>query len=177
MRRAGAPVGAGRPIVAGLARARAHTRAGSARTMSLTAPANPFAALVREFALELMHLKQMIALAEDEHRDLVAGDTSRLDAIASEKLVQLRALELYRAQRAAYLAAQGFTADASGLAACTVSAGSRGRELTTAWKRVADALAELHDLNEENGALLRARLAKAGGQSVLWADLAKLERE
>jgi flagellar biosynthesis/type III secretory pathway chaperone len=145
--------------------------------MSLTTPANPFAALVREFALELMHLKQMIALAEEEHGDLVAGDTARLDAIASEKLVQLRALELYGARRAAYLAAQGFTADASGLAACTVSAGSRGRELKTAWKRVADALAELHDLNEENGALLRARLAKAGGPSALWADLARLERE
>ena len=62
--------------------------------MSLTAPADQFGALVREFELELIHLKQMIALAEEEHRDLVAGDTARLDAISSEKLVQLRALEL-----------------------------------------------------------------------------------
>ena len=58
-----------------------------------------------------------------------------------------------------------------------MSAGSRGRELTTAWKRVADALADLRDLNEENGALLRARLAEADGQSVPWSDLAKVERD
>jgi flagellar biosynthesis/type III secretory pathway chaperone len=144
--------------------------------MSRTAPADPFAALVREFELELMHLKQMLALAEEEHRDLVAGHTARLDAISSEKLVQLSALELYAAQRAAYLAAQGFTAEANGLAACIVSAGSRGRELATAWKRVANALAELRDLNEENGVLLRARLAEVGRRSVPWVGLAKLER-
>jgi flagellar biosynthesis/type III secretory pathway chaperone len=127
--------------------------------MSRVGPADPFAALVREFELELLHVKQMIALAAEEHRDLVAGDTARLDAISSEKLAQLRALELYATQRAAYLAAQGFTGDASGLAACAASAGRRGRRLTVAWRRLTEVLAELRDLNEENGALLRGRLA------------------
>jgi flagellar biosynthesis/type III secretory pathway chaperone len=138
--------------------------------MTLREPADPFAALVREFELEFVHLKQMLALAEEEHRTLVAGDIARLDAISAEKLVQLHALELYTAQRAAYLARQGFTADASGLAACVLSAGSRGRTLTVAWKRVADALADLRDLTEENGTLLRARLAELGGPT-----LARLE--
>ena len=128
--------------------------------MSRAAPADPFAALVREFELEHVHLKQMLALAAEEHRDLVAGDIARLDAISAEKLAQLHALELYSRQRAAYLAQQGFTPDARGLAACALSAGGRVRELTTAWKRVADALAELRDLNEENGTLLRARLSE-----------------
>ncbi|HSD54806.1 MAG TPA: flagellar protein FlgN [Burkholderiales bacterium] len=130
--------------------------------MSRAAPVEPFVALVREFELEYVHLKQMLALAAEEHRDLVAGDIARLDAISAEKLVQLHALELYSTQRAAYLEQLGFTPDASGLAACALSAGGRARKLTTAWKRVADALAELRDLNEENGTLLRARLAELG---------------
>jgi flagellar biosynthesis/type III secretory pathway chaperone len=141
--------------------------------LSRAAPADPFAALVREFELEYVHLRQMLALAAEEHRDLVAGDIARLDAISAEKLVQLHALEMYTLQRSAYLAQQGFTPDASGLAACALSAGGRGRKLTTAWKRVADALAELRDLNEENGTLLRARLAELGGPA--FARLAPLE--
>ncbi len=141
--------------------------------MNLRDTADPFAALVREFELELVHLKQMLALAEEEHRTLVAGDIARLDAISAEKLVQLHALELYTSQRSAYLARQGFTADASGLAACALSAGSRGRRLTVAWKRVADALADLRDLNEENGTLLRARLAALGGPVPQSAGMAR----
>ena len=141
-----------------------------------TPAADPFAALVREFELELVHLKQMLALAEEEQRDLVAGDMARLDAISAEKLAQLHALELYTAQCATYLAEQGFSGDASGLAACALSAGPRGRELTAVWKRVAEALATLRDLNEENGMLLRARLAEAGAPGGPLADLARLER-
>jgi flagellar biosynthesis/type III secretory pathway chaperone len=101
---------------------------------------------------------------------------ARLDAISAEKLAQLHALELYTAQRAIYLAEQGFSTDASGLAACALSAGPRGRELTVVWKRVAEALATLRDLNEENGMLLRARLAEAGAPGGPPADLARLER-
>ena len=127
--------------------------------MRRAGPADPFAALVREFELELRHLKQMLALAAEEQRDLVAGDMNRLDAISAEKLVQLRALEHYAGRRAACLAEQGFAADARGLAACALAAGRRGHELTTAWKRVADAFAELRDAAEENDLLLRARLA------------------
>jgi flagellar biosynthesis/type III secretory pathway chaperone len=134
--------------------------------MNPTRPSDPFAALVREFDLEYVHLRQMLALAAEEHRDLIAGEVARLDAIAAEKLVQLHALETYTAQRAAYLAQQGFSPDASGLAACALSAGRRGRALTVAWKRVADALAELRDLNEENDTLLRARLAELGGPAL-----------
>ena len=61
----------------------------------MTPTPDPFAALVREFELELVHLKQMLALAEEEQRDLVTGDMARLDAISAEKLAQLHALELY----------------------------------------------------------------------------------
>ena len=143
--------------------------------MSRTAPADPFAALVREFELELMHLRQMLALAEDEQRDLVAGDMTRLDAISAEKLGQLHALELYTRQRAVYLAELGFASDATGLAACALAAGTRGRQLTRAWGRVAEALASLRDLNEENGLLLRARLAEVGDPAELLADLARLD--
>ncbi len=139
------------------------------------APADPFAALVREFELELVHLRQMLALAEEEQRDLVAGDMTRLDAISAEKLGQLQALELYTRQRAVYLAQQGFASDAMGLAACALAAGRRGRALTTAWSRVAEALASLRDLNEENGLLLRARLAEVGDPAELLADLARLD--
>jgi flagellar biosynthesis/type III secretory pathway chaperone len=141
--------------------------------MNPTRPSDPFAALVREFELEYVHLKQMLALAAEEHRDLVEGDIGRLDEIAAEKLVQLHALEMYTTQRAAYLVQQGFSPDARGLAACALSAGSRGRALTVAWQRVADALAELRDLNEENDTLLRARLAELGGPAP--AGLARLE--
>lgn len=131
--------------------------------MSRTRTADPFAALVREFSLELVHLRQMIALAEEEQRDLVAGEVGRIDAIAAEKLAQLHALELYTRERAGYLAEQGFAADASGLASCAAAAGNRGRALTDVWTQVADALTALRDLNEENGALLRVRLAEIGG--------------
>jgi hypothetical protein len=137
--------------------------------MILREPADPFAALVREFELELVHLKQC-PLAEEEHRTLVAGTSRAPTRFRPKSLVQLHALELCTAQRAAYLARQGFTADASGLAACVLAAGSRGRTLTVAWKRVADALADLRDLTEENGTLLRARLAELGGPA-----LARLE--
>jgi flagellar biosynthesis/type III secretory pathway chaperone len=139
------------------------------------APADPFAALVREFELELVHLQQMLALAEEEQRDLVAGDMTRLDAISAEKLGQLQALELYTSQRAVYLAQQGFSSDAMGLAACALAAGRRGRALTTAWSRVAEALASLRDLNEENGLLLRARLAEVGDPAQLLAELARAD--
>ena len=138
----------------------------------MTPAADPFAALVREFELEDVHLKQMLALAEEEQRDLVTGDMARLDAISGEKLAQLHALELYTTQRSIYLRAQGFSGDATGLAACALAAGPRGRELTAVWKRVAEALGSLRDLNEENGALLRARLAEAGGPAGPLADLA-----
>jgi flagellar biosynthesis/type III secretory pathway chaperone len=144
--------------------------------MTQTPHADPFAALVREFELELVHLRQMLALAEEEQRDLVSGDMARLDAISAEKLAQLHALELYTAQRGVYLRAQGFSADATGLAACALSAGRRGRALTAAWKLVAEALASLRDLNEENGTLLRARLAEVGDPGPLLAELARLER-
>jgi flagellar biosynthesis/type III secretory pathway chaperone len=141
-----------------------------------TPTADPFAALVREFELEFVHLKQMLALAEEEQRNLVAGEMERLDAISAEKLAQLHALELYTSQRAIYLAAQGFSTDATGLAACALAAGPRGRELTAVWKRVAEALGSLRDLNEENGTLLRARLAEVGDPGSPLADLARLER-
>src|SRR5262245_46388314 len=144
--------------------------------MNRSASADPFAALVREFELEFVHLKQMLALAEEEQRSLVAGDMTRLDAISAEKLGQLHALELYTNQRAVYLSQQGFSSDANGLAACALAAGRRGRRLTAAWKRVAEALAELRDLNEENGTLLRARLAEVGDPASSLLDLARLER-
>ena len=108
--------------------------------------------------------------------NLVAGDMTRLDAISAEKLGQLHALELYTTQRAVYLAQQGFSSDANGLAACALSAGRRGRMLTAAWKRVAVALGDLRDLNEENGTLLRARLAELGDPAAQLPDLARLER-
>jgi len=136
---------------------------------------DPFAALVREFELELIHLKRMLALAEEEQRDLVAGDMTRLDAISAEKLDQLQTLELYTRQRALYLAQQGFSADAMGLAACALAAGGRGRTLTAAWSRVAEALASLRDLNEENGLLLRARLAEVGDPAKLLAELQRAD--
>jgi flagellar biosynthesis/type III secretory pathway chaperone len=140
------------------------------------AAADPFAALVREFELELMHIRQMLALAEEESRVLVSGDMTRLDAISAEKLAQLHTLELYTVQRTVYLRDLGFSGDATGLAACALSAGRRGRRLTLAWKRVAEALGELRDLNEENGTLLRARLAEVGDPGSLLADLARLEQ-
>jgi len=127
--------------------------------MSRRVATAPFAALAREFELELIHLRQMIALAEEERRNLVGGEVERIDAIAAEKLAQLHALELYSRRRADCLTRQGFSADASGLAACARAAGPRGRALTAVWKQVADALATLRDLNEENAMLLRARLA------------------
>jgi len=130
--------------------------------MSLADPADPLAALVRELEFERLHLKQMIALAQEEHRDLVAGNTARLDAISSEKMVQLRAIELYTKQRSTHLAALGFSPDADGLAACIASAGRLGRKLMAGWSRLTRALAELDELNQENGALLRGCLAAAG---------------
>ncbi|HKC43772.1 MAG TPA: flagellar protein FlgN [Burkholderiales bacterium] len=130
--------------------------------MSLAQPPDRLASLVREFELELLHVRQMIALAQEEHRDLVAGNTARLDAISSEKLVQLRAVELYVKQRCVHLVALGFSPDADGLAACIASAGRLGRKLTAAWSRLTRALAELAELNEENGALLRGCLAAVG---------------
>jgi len=144
--------------------------------MGRSAAADPFAALVREFELELLHLKQMLALAEEEARVLVTGDMAHLDALSAEKLGQLRALELYARRRADYLAEQGFTGDAAGLAACALAAGRRGWALTSAWKRVAEALARLRDLNEENGVLLRARLAEVGAPPAPYPGLARLER-
>jgi flagellar biosynthesis/type III secretory pathway chaperone len=122
-------------------------------------PADPFAALAREFELELLHLQQMAALLEEEQRELRAGGAARLDAITAERLVQANALELYSERRAALLGAQGFSADASGLAACAAAAGERGSGLARAWRRVAEAAGEVHDLNEQNRALLRMRLA------------------
>ena len=145
--------------------------------MSCGTSAGPYAALVREFELELRHLKQMLALAAEEQRDLVAGDMTRLESISAEKLVQLHSLERYAVRRASFLAEQGFAAGARGLAACALAAGRRGHELTTAWKRVVDALADLRDQNEENSTLLRARLAELGGPSLAVTDLSGLTRD
>jgi len=123
------------------------------------AAADSFAALAREFELELLHLKQMLALLEAERRELAAGGTAGLDAITAERLVQANALELYAARRAALLNAQGFSADAIGLAACAAAAGERGLELAASWQRVAEAAGEVRDLNAQNQALMRTLLA------------------
>ena len=123
------------------------------------AVADPLAALAREFELELLHLKQMLALLEAEQCELAADGTARLDAISAERLVQANALELYAGQRAALLGAQGFGADAIGLAACAAAAGERGLELAASWQRVAEAAGEVRDLNAQNQALMRRWLA------------------
>jgi flagellar biosynthesis/type III secretory pathway chaperone len=128
--------------------------------MSATRSADPFRALVQELELERLHLVQMIALAEEESRLLAVGDTTGLDAISAERLVQLHALELYAARRATYLDAQGFPPGAMGLAGCAAAAGRPGRKLFAAWKRVAEATAELSDLNAQNSALALRLLAK-----------------
>lgn len=123
------------------------------------AAADSFAALAREFELELLHLKQMLALLEAERRELLTGGTEGLDAITAERLVQANALELYAARRAALLNAQGFSADAIGLAACAAAAGEGGSELAASWRRVAEAAGEVRDLNEQNRTLMRMLLA------------------
>ncbi len=123
------------------------------------AAADSFAALAREFELELLHLKQMLALLEAERGELLAGGTERLDAITAERLVQANALELYAARRAALLNAQGFSADAIGLAACAAAAGEHGFELAASWQRVAEAAGEVRELNEQNQTLMRLWLA------------------
>ncbi len=125
------------------------------------APVDAFVALALEFELELLHLKQMLALLEAERRELAAGGTARLDAITAERLVQANALELYAARRAALLNAQGFSADAIGLAACAAAAGERGLELAASWQRVAEAAGEVRELNQQNQALMRTLLAAA----------------
>lgn len=125
------------------------------------AAADSFAALAREFELELLHLKQMLALLEAERGELLAGGTERLDAITAERLVQANALELYAARRAALLNAQGFSADAIGLAACAAAAGEHGFELAASWQRVAEAAGEVRELNARNQTLMRLWLAAA----------------
>lgn len=123
------------------------------------AAAESFAALARECELELLHLKQMLALLEAERRELLAGGTERLDAITAERLVQANALERYAARRAALLNAQGFSADAIGLAACAAAAGERGLGLAASWQRVAEAAGEVRELNEQTQTLMRLWLA------------------
>jgi flagellar biosynthesis protein FlgN len=125
---------------------------------------DPFAALLLEMDLELMHVKQMVALLEEEQRELVAGRVDRLEPLAAEKLVQSRALDLYATRRGAFLRAQGFSADARGLEACAKQAGARGRGLCEAWARVVEVAAEARHLNEQNGALIRLRLASVDGR-------------
>jgi flagellar biosynthesis/type III secretory pathway chaperone len=129
------------------------------------ATADSLAALAREFELELLHLKQMLALLEAERRELAAGGTARLDAISAERLMQANALELYAARRGALLEAQGFSADASGLAACAAAAGRRGRALAAGWQLVAETAAEVRDCNAQNQALMRLWLAAAAEPS------------
>lgn len=123
------------------------------------AAADSFAALAREFELELLHLKQMLALLEAERCELAAGGTARLDAITAERLVQANALELYAARRAVLLNAQGFSGDAIGLAACAAAAGEHGSGLAASWQRVAEAAGEVRDFNAQNQALMRRWLA------------------
>ena len=101
---------------------------------------------------------------------------ARLDSISAEKLAQLHALELYTPQRAVYLAQQGFSTDATGLAACALAAGRRGRQLTRAWKHVAEALASLRDLNEENGPSSARASRKSASPAAPLAELVRLER-
>jgi flagellar biosynthesis/type III secretory pathway chaperone len=123
------------------------------------AAADAFAALAREFELELLHLEQMRVLLEAERRELLAGGIARLDAITAERRVQAAALELYAARRAVLLAEQGFSADATGLAACAVAGGERGGALAVSWQRVAEAAGEVRELNEQNQTLMRMWLA------------------
>ena len=125
---------------------------------------DPLAALLLEIDLEAMHVKQMVSLLEEEQRELIAGRVDQLESLAAEKLVQSRALDLYAGRRGAFLQAQGFGADARGLAACAAAAGARGQELREAWARVAEAAAEARHLNEQNGALIRMRLASVDGR-------------
>lgn len=129
--------------------------------MSVTGPLD---ALLTEMDLELMHVRQMVGLLEEEQRELIAGRVDRLETIAAEKLMQSRALDLYARRRAEFLRAQGFGADARGLAACTQSAGPHGKRLLETWGRIMDTAADARQLNEQNGALIRLRLARVGGR-------------
>jgi flagellar biosynthesis/type III secretory pathway chaperone len=127
------------------------------------AAADPFADLARELDLAVLHLKQMLALLELERHELVASGGAGLEAITAERLVQVKALELYAARRAALLEGQGFGADAAGLAACVAAAGERGLGLAARWRQVAEAMAKVRDLNARNRALMRTLLAALGG--------------
>lgn len=129
----------------------------------MTAP-GPDAALREEINLELRHLGQMVALLEEEQRDLVAGRTDRLEAIAAEKLVQARALDLYAERRARLLAARGLGPDARAAAGRAEAGGPHHGRLRELVDALAAAAAEARHLNAQNGALIRLRLATVDGR-------------
>ena len=127
-------------------------------------PLDPVGALIEEMNLELVHLRQMAAVLEEEQRELVAGRTDRLDSLATEKVRQSRALELFAARREALLRAQGYEGTFAGLAECADAAGTRSRCLLDTWTELARAGIEARHLNEQNGALIGMRLASVDGR-------------
>jgi flagellar biosynthesis/type III secretory pathway chaperone len=122
------------------------------------------APLADELEHERLHLRQMLALLEEERAVLAGEEPWRLESLAAEKTAQVRALDLYAGRRRALLERCGVPATPAGLAACFTAAGAPGRRLAEVWREVASLAMEARDGNELNGKLIQMRLSHVQGR-------------
>lgn len=123
-----------------------------------------YAALNEALEHEARHLAQLIDLLKEERKDLVDSSSDRIGSIAGEKMHRIQALDNYAARRSTLLDQLGFKATAEGMQAAIGCAGVHSKSLRRLWESVGERATAARDINDLNGALIRARLNSVQGR-------------
>lgn len=124
-----------------------------------------FKALAEALEHESRHLAQLIDLLKEERKDLVETTSDRIGVIAGEKMHRIQALDNYAARRSVLLNQLGCTPSAEGMQqAIGRAGGSLSKSLHKLWQAVGERATAARDINDLNGALIRARLNSVQGR-------------
>lgn len=121
-------------------------------------------ALAEALEHESRHLAQLIDLLKEERKDLVDATSDRIGVIAGEKMHRIQALDNYAARRGVLLNQLGCAPNAEGMQQVIDRAGSLAKSLRKLWQTVGERATAARDINDLNGALIRARLHSVQGR-------------
>ena len=132
--------------------------------LSMASEQELYAALAEALEHEARHLAQLIDLLKEERKDLVESTSERISQIAAEKMHRIQALDNYAARRSLLLDLLGCQANAEGMQAAIGCAGEKTKHLRKLWETVGERATAARDINDLNGALIRARLNSVQGR-------------
>jgi flagella synthesis protein FlgN len=119
-----------------------------------TSSATTLSTLLEE---EQQCLAKMLALLQKEEAVLAGGTVEEIVAVTSEKTTLLGAINSFVSQRAAYVAASGFTADRAGMASFFSAQPDLLGACYSLWSEILESWLKTHSQNRRNESLLRIR--------------------